>query len=326
MRVTVVGAGAIGGFLACKLFAAGHDVSVVARGETLAAIGEHGLKLHTGDEVLVAPLKATCAPEELGIQDMVIFAVKAPALPSVVEQAKALIGPQTLVIPALNGLPWWYFLQSADALAGMRLEAVDPDGVIEKAVPVAAVVGCVVFASCTVLSPGVIKHMSGSRMVFGEPAGGNSARVQAATQAFRDAGFDAHAHDNVREEIWLKLLGNACFNPVSLLVGCATDELIDDPFLHALFIGMMDELLDLGRTLGIAPQIDSAQRIAITRKLGKVKTSMLQDVEGHKPVEIEAILGTLVSVADRVGAAIPRTRTVYALARMRAKNLGILPG
>ncbi|TSD76901.1 2-dehydropantoate 2-reductase [Pseudomonas sp. KBS0710] len=326
MRVTVVGAGAIGGFLACKLFAAGHDVSVVARGETLAAIGEHGLKLHTGDEVLVAPLKATCVPEELGIQDMVIFAVKAPALPSVVEQAKALIGPQTIVIPALNGLPWWYFLQSADALAGMRLEAVDPVGAIEKAVPVAAVVGCVVFASCTVLSPGVIKHMSGSRIVFGEPTGGNSARVDATTQVFCDAGFDAHAHANVREEIWLKLLGNACFNPVSLLVGCATDELIDDPFLHALFIGMMDELLDLGRALGIAPQIDSAQRIAITRKLGKVKTSMLQDVEGHKPVEIEAILGTLVSVADRVGAPIPRTRTVYALARMRAKNLGILPG
>ncbi|WP_426788639.1 ketopantoate reductase family protein [Xanthomonas campestris] len=325
MRVAVVGAGAIGGFLACKLFAAGHNVSVVARGATLEAIRANGLKLYTHDELLTAPVRATTAPEELGIQDMVIFAVKAPALPMAVAAARALIGPQTEIIPALNGLPWWYFLKSTQALSGFRLQSVDPGGVIEKAIPVDAVIGCVVFPSCTVLSPAVIKHVSGSRIVLGEPAGGDSERVETIAEIFRSASFDAHAHDNVREEIWLKLLGNACYNPVSLLVGAATDALIDDPFLHALFIEMMGELLDLGQRLGLSPAIDPEQRIAITRKLGNVKTSMLQDVEGNRPVEIQAILGTVVAAAAQVGVLIPHTRTVYALARMRAATLGLLP-
>ncbi|WP_395607237.1 2-dehydropantoate 2-reductase [Pseudomonas sp. B22129] len=325
MRVTVVGAGAIGGFLACKLFAAGHEVSVVARGATLEAIREQGLQLHSGEDVLIARLHATSNPEELGAQDLVIFAVKAPALAAAVTHAKALVGPDTVVVPAINGLPWWYFLQTTQALAGLRLEAVDPGGVIEQGIPARAVIGCVVFPSCAVLSPGVIKHMSGNRLVFGEPAGGLSARAETLAKAFHDAGFDAHADENVREQIWLKLLGNACFNPVSLLVGGTTDELIDDPFVHAVCVEMMDEVLELGRRLGLSPEIDPTQRIAITRKLGKVKTSMLQDVEGQRPVEIEAILGALVGVADRVGAPLPRTRTVYALARMRAKLLGLLP-
>jgi 2-dehydropantoate 2-reductase len=325
MNITVVGAGAIGGFLACKLFAAGHHVSVVARGATLNAIREQGLQLHTGNDLLIAPLQATSAPEELGVKDVVIFAVKAPALPLAVQETKALIGPQTIVIPAINGLPWWYFLKSTSALSGTRLKAVDPEGLVEKHIPTDAVIGCVVFPSCTVMSPGVIQHMSGSKIVFGEPEGGSSDRVSRIASVFLEAGFDAHSHENIREEIWLKLLGNACFNPVSLLVGCSTDEMIDDAFLNTLFIEMMGELLELGNQLGISPDIDPQQRIAITRKLGKVKTSMLQDVEGHKPVEIEAILGALISMADLAGASIPRTRTVYALSRMRAKSLGLLP-
>jgi 2-dehydropantoate 2-reductase len=325
MKITVVGAGAIGGFLACKLFAAGHDVSVIARGATLDAIHQQGLQLHTGNELLIAPLQATSEPEALGVQDVVIFAVKAPALPVAVEAAKALIGPDTVVIPALNGLPWWYFLKSGSVLSGTRLKAVDPAGVIEMNIPADAIIGCVVFPSCTVQSPGVVRHMSGSKIVFGEPGGGTSIRVSQMAEVFVGAGFDAHAHENIREEIWLKLLGNACFNPVSLLVGCPTDELIDDPFLNVLFIDMMNELLDLGRRLGISPEIDPQQRIAITRKLGAVKTSMLQDIEGHKTVEIEAILGALMAVADLAGAPVPRTRAVYALARMRAKTLGLLP-
>lgn len=325
MKITVVGAGAIGGFLACKLFAAGHDVSVIARGATLHAICEQGLQLQTGNDLLIAPLKATSEPKELGVQDVVILAVKAPALPTAVEVATALIGPQTIVIPALNGLPWWYFLKANSALSGTRLKAVDPDGVIERNIPTDVIIGCVVFPSCRVESPGVVRHMSGSKIVFGEPGGGISSRISNVTDCFLKAGFDSHAHENIREEIWLKLLGNACFNPVSLLVNCATDEMIDDTNLNVLFIEMMSELLELGSCLGISPKIDPQQRIAITRKLGKVKTSMLQDVEGHKPVEIEAILGALMSVADLAGAPMTHTRTVYALARMRARTLGLLP-
>ncbi|WP_027611882.1 ketopantoate reductase family protein [Pseudomonas sp. URIL14HWK12:I6] len=326
MRITVVGAGAIGGFFACKLFDAGHDVSVVARGATLAAIQEHGLRLQTGHDLLIAPLRATSEPEELGTQDLVIFAVKAPSLPIAVQNAKALIGPHTVIIPAINGLPWWYFLKSSAALSGTRLTAVDPDGVIEANLPVDAVIGCVVFPSCTVLSPGVIEHISGSKIAFGELDGTKSRRLSDITHLFEQAGFNAFLCENVREEIWLKLLGNACFNPVSLLVDSSTDEMIDDPLLNDLFIEMMNEILELGIRINVAPEIDARQRIAITRKLGKVKTSMLQDVDGHKPVEIEAILGTLVFVAELAGAPMPRVRAVYALARMRAKKLGVLPG
>jgi len=325
MRITVVGAGAVGGFLASKLFAAGHDVSVIARGATLLAIREQGLRLHTGNDLVIAPLKATSEPKELGVQDVVIFAVKAPALPAAVEAAKALLGQQTIVIPAVNGLPWWYFLKSNTALSGTRFKAVDPDGLIERNVLTDAVIGCVVFPSCMVEFPGVVRHMSGSKIVFGEPGGGTSSRVSEMADVFLEAGFDAHAHENIHEEIWLKLLGNACFNPVSLLVGCSTDEMIDDPNLNILFVEMMGELLELGSRLGISPKINPQQRIAITRKLGKVKTSMLQDVEGHKPVEIEAILGAMMSVADLVGVPMARTRTVYGLARMRARTLGLLP-
>lgn len=254
-----------------------------------------------------------------------IFAVKAPALPTVVEAAKPLIGPDTVVIPALNGLPWWYFLKSSGALAGTRLEAVDPDGRIEKAVPIDSVLGCVVFPSCVAISPGVIRHMSGSKIVFGEPGGGASQRNLDIAQMFQADGFDAHASEDIHEEIWLKLLGNACFNPVSLLVGCPTDELIDDPAIKSLFIEMMSESLALGQQIGIRPTINPEQRIGITRKLGKVKTSMLQDLEANRPIEIEAILEALVTVADRVNAPVPRLRAVYALARMRAKTQGLLP-
>lgn len=325
MRITVVGAGAIGGFFACKLFAAGHDVSVVARAETLLVIREHGFRLETAHEVLIAPVRATSEPEELGVQDVVIYAVKAPSLPEVAKSTKALIGPHTVILPAINGLPWWYFLTSSIALSGTRLKAVDPDGVIEANLPVGAVIGCVVFPSCTVLSPGVIKHMSGSKIAFGEPDGTKSRRLSDIIHLFEQAGFDACLSENVREEVWLKLLGNACFNPVSLLVDSSTDEMIDDPLLNDLFIEMMNETLELGARINIAPAIDARQRIAITRKLGKVNTSMRQDVEAHKPVEIEAILGTLIAVADLAGAPLPRVRAVYALARMRAKKLGVLP-
>lgn len=325
MQITVVGAGAIGGFLACKLFASGHEVSVIARGATLAAINEHGLRLHSGDQTFVSPLKATSEAHTLGVQDVVIFAVKAPALPAVVEAARPLIGRETVVIPALNGLPWWYFLKSPGALSGMRLDAVDPEGRIEKAVPIDSVLGCVVFPSCAAIAPGVIRHMSGSKIVFGEPAGGGSQRCLEIAQVFQAAGFDVHASEDIHEEIWLKLLGNACFNPVSLLVGSSTDELIDDPALKSLFTDMMGETLALGAQIGIQPAISPEQRIGLTRKLGKVKTSMLQDLEANRPIEIEAILGTLVAVADRVSVPVPRLRAVYALARMRAKTLGLLP-
>ncbi len=323
MKIAVVGAGAIGGFLACKLFAAGHDVTVIAHGANLTAIQENGLQLHSIDELLVAQVNVTSRPKDLCVQDMIIFAVNAPSLPDAAEEASVLIGAQTIIIPAINGLPWWYFLKCSSLLSGTRLSSVDPLSIIEKNLPIDAVVGCVVFPSCKVLAPGIIKHVSGTKIIFGEPGGGFSNRVSLIAGIFSDAGFDAHSHENIREEIWIKLLGYACSNPVSLLGNCSTDQMIDDVFLRTLFIEMMSEILDLGQKLEIYPDIDPQQRIAITRKLGNVGTSIGQDLENYQHLEIEGTLGLLVSTANLIGVTIPRTFAVYALARMKAKNISL---
>ena len=217
------------------------------------------------------------------------------------------------------------FLASSEALAGHRLHAVDPAGLLELAIPVSRLVGCVVFPASSALAPGVIRHASGNRIVFGEPQGGTSARVDALAKIFSEAGFAAEASTNIRREIWLKLLGNMCFNPVSVLVGCSSDRLIDDPRLHRMMAGMMTEAIALGGALGIHVDIKPDDRIALTRKLGTVKTSTLQDVEAGRPLEIDGILGTVVEAAEAIEHPIPLLTAVYALTRKRADVLGLLP-
>jgi 2-dehydropantoate 2-reductase len=324
-RICVIGAGAIGGFLAAGLARAGHEVSIVARGNTLHALRRHGIRFESGAERYSAPVRASDRAEELGRQELVIVAVKAPALPAAARLLPPLLDRESVVVPAQNGLPWWYFLAAGGQLAGQRLRSVDADGSIEDAIPVSQVVGAVVFPSCSCPEPGLVRHASGSRLVFGEPRGGESGRVNQLVRLFKHAGFDAQASENIRREIWLKLLGNACWNPVSLLTGASTDRLIADEALHRLFIGMMEEMIALGRALGIETDLRPADRIEVTRKLGSVKTSMLQDVEAGRSVEIDAILGSLVETAEAVGFPDPRLRTVYALARMRARVLGLYP-
>ncbi|MDX3906033.1 MAG: 2-dehydropantoate 2-reductase [Pigmentiphaga sp.] len=325
-RICIVGAGAIGGLFAGRLAHAGNAISVLARGRTLEALRTHGMRLESQGQRMAPPVRASDDAAELGPQDIVIITVKAPALPEVARSIAPMVGADTIVIPALNGIPWWFFLAPGQPLAGTRLRSVDPEGAIETHLPLPQVLGAVVFASASTPEPGLSRHASGDRLVFGEPGGGTSARAETVAALFSRAGFNASASADVRTDIWTKLLGNACFNPVSMLTGAHTDVMIDDSRLHDLFVAMMEEALALGSRLGLSTQVSSRDRIAFTRSLGHVKTSMLQDVEAGRPVEIDSILGALVEAAGAMRFPTPALDAVYALARMRARMLGLYPG
>ncbi len=303
MRICIFGAGAIGGTLAVRLALAGHEVSVVARGAQLAAIRERGLTLLSGDKNDTVRPVVSDNPADLGTQDHVILCVKGYGLPQAMQSIAPLLGAATTVVPAVNGIPWWFFHQWGGALAGTQLEACDPDGAIARAVPPERIVGCVVFQAATNVEPGVVRHSSGSRMVFGEPSHARSARAEALAKAFADAGFDSACSDNIRLEIWLKLFGNVSFNPASVLAGVSTDRMIDQPGVHAMFAQMMTETAAIGRAVGIDAAVSPVNRIAMTRKLGAIKTSMLQDAEAGRPLEIEAIIGATVEVGRKLGRA-----------------------
>ncbi|HEY9279550.1 MAG TPA: 2-dehydropantoate 2-reductase [Eoetvoesiella sp.] len=323
-RVCIVGAGAIGGFLGVHLAQTSVDVSVLARGKTLDAIRAQGWKLIGKEQTLTGSVMATDDPYSLGIQDYVFICVKAYSLPAVMPLLKPLLGPDTIVLPALNGIPWW-FSHGDSRFASARLASVDPEGLIEAVVPYSNLLGTVVYPACSSPQPGVVRHHSGSQIVIGEiltSSNSQSAgRIEKAGALFKSAGLDVAITSDIRSEVWRKLLGNACFNPVSFLTGSHTDELIDDPRIYALFEGMMTETLAVGRALGLQVHVQPDERIAQTRKLGHVKTSMLQDMEAGRPVEVEAILGTLVELAQTVKLSVPLIETIYALAGRKSEVL-----
>jgi 2-dehydropantoate 2-reductase len=323
MKVAVVGAGAIGGWLAARLALAGESVSVIARGATLRQLAQRGVELRSGGKVERAPVRATGDAAELGPQDVVLLTVKAPALPALAPALRPLLHERTLVLSAGNGLPWWYFLPAGQPCAGLRLRSVDPQGEIEGALPLPQLLGLSVFAACHCPAPGVVQHDSGGRLVLGEPGGGPSDRVDALAQRLQAAGLDAQPSTDIRRDIWIKLLGNACFNPVSLLTGASTDEMIDQPELHALFVRMMEEAIGVGGRLGLRLEVEPARRIAQARQLGRIKTSMLQDLEAGRAVELDAIVGTLVECAAAVAMPVPTFASVLALARLRARHAGL---
>ncbi|HSW05805.1 ketopantoate reductase family protein [Aquabacterium sp.] len=324
MKITVVGAGAIGGWLAARLALAGEQVSVLARGATLARIAAQGIELHSGGERHRVRVNAAAEAAALGPQDLVFACVKAPALPALAPALRRLMHDDTLLLSAANGLPWWYFLPPGVACQGLSLRGVDPLRALEQAIPLPQVLGLSVFAACHCPQPGVVVHGAGSRLVLGEPAGGRSARALALADRLRGAGFAAELSTDIRRDIWVKLLGNACFNPVSLLTGAASDDMIDDPKLYGLFMRMMEEAIGVGGRLGLVLDVESAQRIAQSRQLGHIKTSMLQDLEAGRTVEIEAILGALVECAAAVAMPVPTLDAVLGLARQRARTAGLL--
>ena len=325
MKVCIYGAGAIGGFLGARLGAQGHAVSAVARGGTLAALAADGLRLQLADREVRAPVVAAEDPARLGPQDLVVIAVKTPALPAVAARIAPLIGPDTTVLTAMNGVPWWFFSGMPGPHAGRRLACLDPDGAIARAIPVAHVVGGVVHASCTTPAPGVVRHVMGHGLIVGEPAGGASARTTALAAALGAAGFECRVSSRIQQDVWYKLWGNMTMNPVSALTGATVDRILDDPLANGFCQNVMREARAIGAAIGCPIEQSVEDRNAVTRKLGAFRTSMLQDVEAGKPLEIDALLTVVREIAGHAGVAAPNLDALLGVTRVFARVHGLYP-
>jgi len=323
MKAVIYGAGAIGGWMGVKLAQAGHDIGVVARGATLAALREHGLRLIEGGETQTVRVRAAEDPAELGVQDLVVVAVKGPAMASVAAHIAPLLGPQTLVLTAMNGVPWWFCDGLGGDFAGKRLKSVDPDGAIAAAIPGEQTVGCVVHASCLVESPGVIRHHQGNGLIVGEAAGRPSERVKALTEALVAAGFNASMSDQIQRDVWYKLWGNMTMNPISAMTGATTDRILSDELVRNFVTSIMLEAKEIGARFGIPIDQAPQDRHAVTLKLGAMKTSMLQDVEARKPVELDALVSAVRELGQLTGVQTPHTDALLGLARLHASTLGL---
>jgi 2-dehydropantoate 2-reductase len=321
VRLCVVGAGAIGGYLAVRLARVCKEVSVVIRGANLQAVRAHGMKLLIDGREEVARLRATDRMAEFGEQDVVILGMKAHQLPLVVPELGALIGPQTLVVTAQNGIPWWYFFRHGGPYEGRRIEAVDPGGVISAALPVDRTIGCVVYPACELDAPGVIRHIEGNRFSLGELDGADTERVRALAQRLRDAGFKSPVVSDIRAEIWLKLWGNLSFNPISALTHATLQDICRFAETRALAAAMMDEARAIGTKLGVPFKVSLEQRIAGAEAVGPHKTSMLQDVESGRALELDALVKSVIELGRITGTPTPAIDNVYALAALLARTL-----
>ena len=325
MKVCIIGAGAIGGFIGTRLAAAGlAEVSAVARGATLAALRRHGWRLRSGDTVLQAPARASEQAAELGVQDLVVIAVKGPAVTAVAQGMAPLLGPQTLVLPAMNGVPWW-FCQGVPGFDDQALVSVDPGGVVTRAIPLQQVVGCVVHASTSTPEPGLVQHKMGQGLIVGEPTGGKSARVQQVADLLSHAGFEVTHSPDVRYDIWYKLWGNMTMNPVSAITGATIDRVLADPLVRDFCSAAMLEAAAIGERLGCKVAQTPQDRHAVTAKLGAFKSSMLQDVEAGRPIELDAILAAVYEMGQRLGMAMPNIGALLGLARLFGRVHGLYP-
>jgi len=323
VRVCLVGAGAIGTFLGTHLARIGAEVSALARGATAAALRAHGLRFEAGGETLTAPVRVVEDTRALGAQDLVVVAVKGPALPAVAPQVGPLLGPETIVLPAMNGVPWWFFHGLGGSHEGAAVRAVDPDGRVAAAIPVRHVIGCVVHATCSVVAPGLGRHGFGRGLIVGEPGGLVSARVSALAERLAAAGFETTVSKRIQADVWYKLWGNMTMNPMSALTGATCDRLLDDPLLDRFTLAIMAEAAAIGEKIGCPIRQSGEERNAVTRKLGAFKTSMLQDVEAGRPLEIDALLTAVSEIGGRVGVATPSTDALLGLTRVFAAGRGL---
>ena len=316
MRIAVVGAGAIGGWVAAKLAIAGEEVRVLARGDTLQLVRDEGIRLEEQGEEFVANVEAATDCGELGAQDLVIIAVKAPALPALASELKPLIGPGTMIVPLLNGVPWWF-------VEGERLASVDPDGSIAAALPFEQVIGCVVHASCSRSAPNRVQVKHADKLIIGESDGGTSDRLARLFALLNGAGLKPDQTNNVRRAIWYKLWGNATINPLSALTRATCDLILADPECRAWMLEGMAELAAIGAAIGCPISESGEDRIAVTARLGAFKTSMLQDIEAGRPIELEALLGAPREIAARRDIATPALDRLYNVTKLLAVSLGL---
>ncbi|MDP2817308.1 MAG: 2-dehydropantoate 2-reductase [Polaromonas sp.] len=322
-KTCIYGAGAIGGWIGAGLAAAGCSVSVVARGATLAAVRQHGLRVVDGDVTREAAVQASADPAELGVQDLVVVAVKAPSLLDVARHIAPLIGPSTLVLTAMNGVPWWFFQGFGGKYVGTQLRAVDATGEIAAAIPAANIIGCVVHANCSVDAPGLIRHHFGNGLIIGEPSGGSSARVQALAALLVRAGFAASVSAQIQKDAWYKLWGNMTVNPISAFTCATTDLILGDDLVRDFISKIMLEAKEIGARIGLPIDQQPEDRHAVTLKLGAFKTSMLQDVEAGKPVELDALVSVVRELGQLTRVPTPFTDALLGLSRLHARGLGL---
>ncbi len=325
MRVAIAGAGAIGVFLGTRLAQSGCEVAALARGATAAALRAHGWRLQTGDTLVSAPARVADHAGELGTQDLVIVAVKGPSLAGIAAGIAPLLGRDTLVMTAMNGVPWWFFHEFGGECAGMQLTSIDPGGSIAAAIPARQVIGCVVHAACASPEPGLTRHSVGNRLIIGEPRGGDSPRVNAVADALTRAGFDVEVSACIQRDVWYKLWGNMTMNPVSALTGATVDRVLDDSLVNAFCLEVMREAASIGARIGCPIEQSGQDRNAITRKLGAFKTSMLQDVEAGKPVEIDVLLSAVREIGQKVGEPTLQLDALLGLSRLHARTRGLYP-
>jgi 2-dehydropantoate 2-reductase len=322
-KVAIVGAGAIGIFIGIHLARHGAEVSALARGATAAALRLRGFRLEENGAVLTAPVQVAEEAVALGPQELVVLAVKGPSLPGLVQQVRPLLGSDTVVLTAMNGVPWWFFQGLGGPHDGAPVQAVDPDGRISAAIPVRHVVGCVVHATCLVREPGLARHGFGRGLIIGEPAGGASARVRTLADQLIEAGFETTISPRIQADVWYKLWGNMTMNPMSALTGATCDRLLDDPLLERFTLAIMAEAAAIGEQVGCPIRQSGEERNAVTRRMGTFKTSMLQDVEAGKPLEIDGLLTAVSEIGVRVGVPTPSIDALLGLTRVFAGARGL---
>lgn len=322
MKFAIVGAGAIGAYVGASLAAGGEEVALLARGAQLEAMRRYGVRvrLQTGAELTVHPF-ATDEPNEIGPVDVVFLSLKAPSLRAMAARLAPLLGLGTPVVAGQNGMPWWYFENCGGALAGTHLETVDPEGFLASAIPARRVIGCVIYCSTAIIAPGVVEQIEGNRFAIGELDGARSERCRRIAEAFQKGGLKCAVRSRIRHDVWVKLIGSLALNPINALTRAGMDEIVGDPGAHAVARAIMEEGAKVARALGMELDITVDQRIEGAARVGAHKLSMLQDIEMRRPTELDAIVGAVVELADKLAVPVPHARTVYACARLLEKQV-----
>lgn len=323
MKVCIYGAGAIGGYLGVQLARTDAEVSLVARGAHLEAMQQNGLKLLIGDQQRVEKVRATANPAELGVQDVVIICLKAHSITGAIDAIKPLLGSHTRIVTAVNGIPYWYFYRHGNQFEGTTLESIDPGGRQWRELGPERGIGCIVYPATELESPGVIRHIYGDKFPIGEPSGETTPDVERLSKLFEAAGLKAPVLDRIRDEIWLKLWGNVCFNPISALTHATLDVICSDPATRALSKAMMLETQAIAETFGVTFRVDVERRIEGARKVGAHKTSMLQDLERGRPMEIDPLVTVVQEMGRLTGIPTPAIDAVLGLVIQRAKVAGL---
>jgi 2-dehydropantoate 2-reductase len=320
VKFLIVGAGAVGAYIGAMMSRQGYDVTLHARGPHLRAMQEKGVRVISADDDFVAHPRLVADLKDAGLMDVVFLCVKAHGLPPVAQHLAPVLGPETAVVSTQNGIPWWYFQGDGGPLAGTRLERVDPGGVVSQAIEARRVIGSLIYFATEIIEPGVVKHNEGARISLGEPDGSRSERIKKIAEALIASGLRAPVTTHLRSEIWVKILGNVAFNPISALTGATLAQILTNPETTNLVRNIMQETEALTEKLGVKMQVSIDQRMAGAAKVGEHKTSMLQDLEAGRPLELEAIVGAVLEVGERIGLPMPHTRSVYACTKLLAER------